>query len=323
MVEVFSLILIPTIARYSQEWKNGTRLPPHLEPPQKGKYSKMLFSIDYYIKYCIYLVRCWYANRQYVENYAAYGLPNGFFEKEIRSLLLLQYKNGINQAEASSVTNQSTTSNIKELSSIPDSNRDDYVPFITTDFVYTLLIQLGEYEHANNEELLNDMVQVAQSKTGLFDEEAFMNAISSDLDDFPTNLELNPNDDIDEKKFRQTSFFEDIFQVSNPQHVMQLHLDEHKDDDEEEGTGNFNGIVQGNNQVGNNNDNTVVQPTINEAETRKDDCSEPPVNDNDITDKKSKTNCPFLSEPFNIDLVVDSHGSLVVVVLIWMFYMLW
>lgn len=190
--------------------------------------------------------------------------------------------------------------------------------------------QLGEYEHASNEDLINEMVQVAQSKSGTFDEEAFINAISCDLEDFPTNIEGDPLD------LRESTFFEDVFHESDPQNVINLRSNDFDDDEDDERPNNpasttidqglincFNGHVQGDNLKGSKK-GSVIGTILIEPETSQDDFDPPTQGDVDTNDKKEKkVKSPFRAELFNIDLVIDSHGSLVVVVIIWMFYMLW
>ena len=68
---------------------------------------------------------------------------------------------------------------------VPYDMRND-APFMTPTLVYQLLKLCGEHERAQDVELILEMTAVASSSSGRFDEEALVNAISSDIRSFDT-----------------------------------------------------------------------------------------------------------------------------------------
>lgn len=78
------------------------------------------------------------------------------------------------------------------------------------DFVGALLLRFGEVERAQNPGLVREMAEAARSTSGNFDEEALINALSSDLADW----DVTPG--------RVSTFFEDVFGTPNPDSVSRL-----------------------------------------------------------------------------------------------------
>ena len=60
---------------------------------------------------------------------------------------------------------------------------DTWPPPMTADLIEGILMELGEHERAQNTELIRAMMDAASSPSGLLDEEAFVNALTSDLED--------------------------------------------------------------------------------------------------------------------------------------------
>ncbi|KAL7565528.1 hypothetical protein ACA910_003808 [Epithemia clementina (nom. ined.)] len=87
-----------------------------------------------------------------------------------------------------------------------------HAPLMDESLVQLLLITHGEFERATNLELVKEMVAVARSSSGCLDEEALINAISSDLNECwdPTN-ENTPS-----------SFFYDVFRERVPHKTTSL-----------------------------------------------------------------------------------------------------
>ena len=76
-------------------------------------------------------------------------------------------------------------SDVQPETFVPYSMRND-APFMTPTLVYQLLKLCGEHERAQDVELILEMTAVASSSSGRFDEEALVNAISSDIRSFDT-----------------------------------------------------------------------------------------------------------------------------------------
>lgn len=74
-----------------------------------------------------------------------------------------------------------------------------------------LLLKYGETERAQNPELVRQMVESAHSQSGLFDEEAFVNSVSSDIRRWDTKGDG-----------RMSTFFYDVFGVGDPTKVEKL-----------------------------------------------------------------------------------------------------
>ena len=73
-------------------------------------------------------------------------------------------------------------------------------PVMCAKLVETLLLENGEYERAKDRDLIQRMVQAAYSPSGRFDEEAFINALTSDLSAWRVGCED-----------RETTYIYDVF----------------------------------------------------------------------------------------------------------------
>jgi hypothetical protein len=146
-------------------------------------------------------------------------------------------------------------------------------------FVETLLLKNGEYERAQNPKLIREMVEAARSSSGTFDDEAFINALSTDLSDW----------DVDGDE-RMSTFFYDVFGTENFAEVDHLAAEDPR------GLGV--------------DDSGVDEEADNPNEkSRHGECS------------KEKISYLFKPGTYNIDLVVDTHSSLINAVGIWAFYL--
>jgi hypothetical protein len=67
----------------------------------------------------------------------------------------------------------------------------NWPPIVDADLVEGILWELGEFERAQDPQLVREMVQVASSTSGRFDEEALANALTSDIQDWKVGSEEN------------------------------------------------------------------------------------------------------------------------------------
>jgi hypothetical protein len=157
----------------------------------------------------------------------------------------------------------------------------EFLPETVVDaaFVEKLLLKNGEYERAQNPRLIREMVEAARSSSGTFDDEAFINALSSDLEHW----------DVDGDE-RMSTFFYDVFGTENFAEVERLEAEDPR-------------------ELGGD-DSGVDEEADNPGEKS---C-------HGVCSKKKKS---YLFKPgtYNIDLVVDTHLSLINAVGIWAFYL--
>ena len=296
----------------------------------------------------IWYIRTNYVNRIYNTYAAVAPTPVGIFEDDIRTRIISLYRNYNNKYNNSFLhsgtsmlrSNQTTTGNdTKYSTTTPTASSttswQQQLPIVDEEFVRSILIELGEHERAEDNDLVHDMVQVAQSQSGLFDEEAFCNAISADIQDW----KVVGNEDA------VATFFEEVFGSTNPRAIINL-----RDD--------------GIDDISNNNNNNDPSENVNADTTNtQTDCENPVLHsssypkviptdekDNKINEgtidnnvqkeenpKKNEsrsllsTICgcggrqhksPFQSETINIDMVIDAHDSTLTVAFIWLFYIL-
>jgi hypothetical protein len=123
------------------------------------------------------------------------------------------------------------------------------------------------------------MVEAARSSSGTFDDEAFINALSSDLQQW----------DVDGDE-RFSTFFYDIFGTENPAEVDHLEAEDPRD------SGVHNSGA----------DEEASNPTEKSR--------------NRVCCKKTRS-LPFKPGTCNIDLVTDTHSSLINAVAIWAFFL--
>jgi hypothetical protein len=147
-------------------------------------------------------------------------------------------------------------------------------------FVEALLLKNGEYERAQNPKLIREMVEAARSSSGTFDDEAFINALSTDLGQW----------DVDGDE-RMSTFFYDVFRTENFAEVDHL-------------------AAEGPRDLGVD-DSGVDEEADNPRETSR----------HGVCSKKKKRSYLFKPGTYNIDLVVDTHSSLINAVGIWAFYL--
>ena len=146
-------------------------------------------------------------------------------------------------------------------------------------FVEALLLKNGEYERAQNPKLIREMVEAARSSSGIFDDEAFINALSTDLEHW----------DVDGDECMST-FFYDVFRTENFAEVDHLAAEDPRN----------LGV----------DDSGVDEEADNPSEKSR----------HGVCSKKKKRSYLFKPGTYNIDLVVDTHSSLINAVGIWAFY---
>jgi hypothetical protein len=146
-------------------------------------------------------------------------------------------------------------------------------------FVEALLLKNGEYERAQNPKLIREMVEAARSSTGTFDDEAFINALSTDLEHW----------DVDGDE-RMSTFFYDVFRTENFAEVDHLAEEDPRD-------------------FGVDNSSVDEEADNPSEKSRHGVCS------------KNRRSSLFKPGTYNIDLVVDTHSSLINAVGTWAFYL--
>ena len=156
---------------------------------------------------------------------------------------------------------------------------------MTEDVVRQLLLNFGEVQRAQDPSLLREMVEAARSSSGLFDEEAWMNAISSDLGDWEVG---GPT--------RVSSFFEDVFGTADPSEIKEQDL---------LGT-------------------SEQSARFPDEESGEDSKDKDMAQENEASSVQSgfQMKHAFRAEVFNIDMVLDAHALLLGAVLVWVFYIL-
>lgn len=85
------------------------------------------------------------------------------------------------------------------------------LPIVDEQLIRDLLTGLGEVDRVNNAALVREMVEAAQSPSGRLDVEAIVNAIGSDLGDWEVACED-----------RFSTFFQDVFGTMKPWEVEEL-----------------------------------------------------------------------------------------------------
>lgn len=155
---------------------------------------------------------------------------------------------------------------------------------VNEEMVRRLLIRHGEVNRAKDAGLVKEMVAMAQSTSGRLDSNAWLQALSSDLSDW--NIENETS---------LSSFFQDVFGESDPGAV---YLVDHNMERQETGR----------------------RPDEEEAECLKPQVALEPQTNFFSFAKKNVVQL-FRPERTNIDLVVDTHASLIAVVLVWLFYL--
>lgn len=209
-------------------------------------------------------------------------------------------------------------------------------PRIDEEFVANLLIAFGEHEYAENPVLVREMVEAARSETGSFDEEAIVSALSYDVLE---HWEVGCED-----KF--TSCFEDVFGApDNRTRVTELAAEGEATDDAPD-------AASPDEENNNNSDDGGVPKAAESGGSVPPAQHEHPNNQCTLRcviksvvgllslvgtllfylwkaawcfgycAPRRERRKVFEVEPSNIDMVLDAHTSIVVLVFIWIFFLL-
>lgn len=159
------------------------------------------------------------------------------------------------------------------LASLSQYHQDsESPPIVHTDLVESLLWEFGEHERAQDFDLVHEMVDAASSVSGTLDEEALVNALTYDLQDWKVGQED-----------RLSTFFYDVYGFELGQ----------KDPT----------ATKASSQA-----QVEEQEDINKFDAQK-------VDKDEFDYERDRV------DHTNIDFVVDSHSSVSLVVLIWVFYL--
>lgn len=235
IVQVVSLLLIPTLARAAKEHREGTDEAPGTIP-DKAKGVSMQ------------------------ENEA---LPPTLLEDAVDMIL-------------KKINLPSDDGALRE--------GGPFSPEVDVDLVEAILLEMGEYERAQDQELIRDMVDVANSESGMFDVEALMNATTHDV----AKYWLVGSEE------RLSTLFYDVFGYD----------------------------------VGREPTPPRSSPDGEQVKDAEEEIDEEDNSNGELVETKDKGvegNFDFNSyhiDHTNIDFVVDSHSSVFLVVLIWLFYIL-
>jgi hypothetical protein len=155
-------------------------------------------------------------------------------------------------------------------------------PVVTCKLIETLLLRNGEFERAKDVDLIQKMVDVCKSPSGLLDEQAFLNALTFDLKEWEVGCED-----------RRSTYVEDVFGA-------------------EEFTTTFErwGKVEEEQAVAKQ---EQAEEDEDHVEDPDDDAEEEAGDKHVLLSKKRSGRI--------IDSVVDSYASSATLLLIWLFYL--
>lgn len=244
MVQLLSTLLIPTFARAVREYKVGVDILPPIPEPKTNS---------------------WFS-------------PFSRLVWRLRTMLLHREQTVLDSLRASS-----DGSLLQQILQIMVTKTGESEPTVDEDFVRRLLVRYGEFERAENIKLVQQMVEMASSPSGLFDEEALANAVASDLTQWDVPSEG-----------RLSSMFYDIFNESNPHDVKNLEADD---------------LMSG-----------ADEEVAEKKEPTK--CAHACCKCFSCVFGRCRASPLFMAELFNIDMVVDCHSSTSTVALIWVFYIM-
>jgi hypothetical protein len=162
IVQVVSILLIPTIARAGKEFRDGAKGDTY--PPMEAlEESELLRETD----------SNWYDRQKHLRENKR---NKSRMEEEKRASLRPQPRTLIQDV-------------LGFLLQGSDAGAENWPPRLDEDLMQTILLEAGERERAQNKQLVREMVEAARSPSGLLDEEAFMNALTSDLEDWKVGSE--------------------------------------------------------------------------------------------------------------------------------------
>jgi hypothetical protein len=332
LVQLMSILLLPSMARAGEEFHNGPKRPPNLQV-HVGNYwfTQPFWKLNYKIQ-------SWSANRWYGKYQKCRPQPEGLMMHMLKALLTGKSGLTMNSSSHHDEYGSRRRSNKEE-----NQGKEQEAPILDEALVEDLLVMYGEVERAQDLELIHDMVQVAQTKSGRLDHEALVQAVTMDLSEWKV-----------ESEDHLSTMFKDVFGTSDPATVPNLEFLEALKDAEKE---RILGLK------GNEYDRTDHQPVSvdaymsgvfdsrvmkNQLKPGQDDLFQGISHDKDRSlcrdalEKmghglwicfrflfsvscccflQGKSLGPFDNERFHVDMVTDEHSSLVVVVVTWLFFL--
>jgi hypothetical protein len=162
IVQVVSILFIPTIARAGKEFRDGEEgdTNPPMEALEERKLPRDIDSN-------------WYDRQKHLRDSKR---NKSQMEEEKQATLRPQPRTLIQDV-------------LGFLLQGSEADAENWPPRLDEDLVKSILIESGEHERAQNRQLVSDMVEAARSPSGLLDEEAFVNALTSDLGDWKIGSE--------------------------------------------------------------------------------------------------------------------------------------
>jgi hypothetical protein len=162
IVQVVSILFIPTIARAGKEFRDGEEgdTDPPMEALEESKVPRDINSN-------------WYDKQKHLRDSKR---SKSRMEEEKQATLRPQPRTLIQDV-------------LGFLLQGSAAGAESWPPRLDEDLMKSILLESGERERAQNKQLVREMVEVARSPSGLLDEEAFVNALTSDLDDWKVGSE--------------------------------------------------------------------------------------------------------------------------------------
>jgi hypothetical protein len=186
LVQMVSIILIPTLTKFAKEWKTRNFIQSEL---LQGKYPSEMERLQGRLQKLRKKNPIEFASVEVGLSEASFGqkgnidIESAAFEEENKSdpsLDSLSPKpDGLLEFVLSCICSSLRAQRQASLGA--DMENDRGPPEVTTDLVKSLLVMNGEFERADDSVLVQRMVDAAQSPSGCLDESAFVNALTSDL----------------------------------------------------------------------------------------------------------------------------------------------
>ncbi|CAB9507079.1 expressed unknown protein [Seminavis robusta] len=187
LVQMTSIILIPTLARMAQEWRQASS-NNHSNLGNDEKNQQETKDEDDKEE-----------NGTAEEDFAPLDpQPNGLLEFVLENMIRVVEAHDSDNFKGS-VLGEDVEVLYKD-SKLSDDRSDERKTILTPDLVEALLLENGETERAHDTKLIREMVEMAQSKSGTFDVEALANALTLDLQDWNVGCED-----------RESTYFSDVF----------------------------------------------------------------------------------------------------------------
>jgi len=283
LVQILSILLIPAMARAADEYRNGPREQPAVPEPSGYFLSRPFRTAAWKLLQRI-------AKKMHSNYEGMRPLPDRSLAKVLVQLFL----------------------------------QDTRECQLDEKLVESLLLRYGEIERADNPALIREMIEAAQSSSGCLDEEALFSALTGDLQDWDSDSVT-----------RVSTHFEDVFGMGNPTKVKQIEAEDliETENDEEDpkalsgSSTEARNIHTGTGVVSNASSRPVISTGSTGFEGQTTYCRCGRI----FGCVRTLFSCccswyfksnkgPFMTEQFDIDMVLDAHFSLWTIVAIWIFY---